>query len=147
MSRRCGASKPTPTPLNDLAMKPGKARRKVIEGNADTLVKQTTVKNLPRTVTVAGGARRERRYDMANHCKEKLPRTASVAGGGRGVEGRNEGERRPYDKGNQRQNPPVGYHRGGGRDEKARHPRFSIRTHARQLPLHPVCTPCSPVSR
>ena len=78
-------------------MKPGKARRKVIEGNADTLIKQTTVKNLPRTVAVAGGARRERRYDMANHCKEKLPRTASVAGGGRGVEGRNEGERRPYD--------------------------------------------------
>ena len=70
MSRRCDSSKPTPTPLNGLAMKPGKTRRKVIEGNTDTIgnppsktsrvppawrggrdekgamIRQTTVKNL-----------------------------------------------------------------------------------------------------
>ena len=42
MNRRCSFSKPTPTPLNGLAMKPGKTKRKVIEGNADTIMRQTT---------------------------------------------------------------------------------------------------------
>ena len=51
---------------------------------------------------------------------KNLPRTASVAEGGRDEERRIEGERRRYDKGNQRQNPPAGRHRGGGRDEKAK---------------------------
>ena len=36
-------------------MKPGKTRRKVIEGNADTIIRHPTVKNLPRTASVAGG--------------------------------------------------------------------------------------------
>ena len=45
---------------------------------------------------------------------KNLPRTASVAEGG-GDEGRRiEEERRRYDKGNQRQIPPAGRHRGGG---------------------------------
>ena len=44
MNRRCSFSKPTPTPLNGLAMKPGKTRRKGIEGNANTVVRQTTHK-------------------------------------------------------------------------------------------------------
>ena len=90
MGRRYGSSKPTPTPLNGLAMKPGTMKRK--EGNADTIIKQTTVEN--------------------------LPRTASKAWGGRDEEKRNEGELRRYDKGNQRQNPPTARHRGEGRDER-----------------------------
>ena len=85
MSRRCGSSKLTPTPLNAplnvLVMKPGKTRRKSIEGDADTIVRQTTVKALTRTASVAGGRDEEMRYDKANHVKN-LPRTASVAGGG-----------------------------------------------------------------
>ena len=36
-------------------MKPGKTQRKVIEGNEDTIIRQPTVKNLPRTTSVAGG--------------------------------------------------------------------------------------------
>ena len=67
MNRKCGSSKPTPTPLNGLAKNPGKTRRKVIEGNADTMPRQTTRQNLPRTASVAGGARRKRRYGKTNH--------------------------------------------------------------------------------
>ena len=51
MSRRCGSSKPTPAALNGLAMKPGKTRRKAIEGNADTIIRQTNI----RTVQVGRG--------------------------------------------------------------------------------------------
>ena len=56
MNRRCGSSKPTPTPLNGLALKPGKTRRKVTEGNADT------------------------RYDKANHPSK--PAAHRQCGGG-----------------------------------------------------------------
>ena len=63
-------------------MKPGKTRRKSIEGDADTIVRQTTVKALTRTASVAGGRDEEMRYNKANHVKN-LPRTASVAGGAR----------------------------------------------------------------
>ena len=73
MSRRCGSSKPTPTPLNGLAMYPGNTRRKVrIEGNADIIMRQPTVKNLPRTASVAGGVRRKRRCHKAND-RQKPP--------------------------------------------------------------------------
>ena len=81
MSRRCGSSKPTLTRLNGLAMKPGKTRRKAIEGNADTLIRRSTVKNPPRTASVAGGARRNGAMIRQTTVKN-LPRTASVAGGG-----------------------------------------------------------------
>ena len=82
MNRRCGSSKPTPTPLNGLAKKPGKTRTKVIEGNADTVIRQTTVKNLPRTASVAGGARRKRRqYDNTNY-RKKTPAYRQRGGGG-----------------------------------------------------------------
>ena len=49
-------------------MKPGKARRKVIEGNADTIIRQTT-RQKPAAYRQCGGrgARRRRRYGKTNH--------------------------------------------------------------------------------
>ena len=78
MSRSCGSSKPTPTPPNDLAMKPGKTRKKIIAGNAGTIIRQTTVKNLPRTACVAGVRDEERRYDKANR-RQKPPAKIGLA--------------------------------------------------------------------
>ena len=54
MSRTCGSLKPPPTPLSGLAMKPGKARRKVTEGNADTVRRQTT-SQIPAAYSQCGG--------------------------------------------------------------------------------------------
>ena len=82
MNRRCGSSEPTPTPLNGLAMKPGKTRTKAIEGNADTLRSQTTRQNLPRTASVAGVARRKRRYGKTSH-RQNSPAYRQRGGGGR----------------------------------------------------------------
>ena len=68
MNRRCGSSKPTPTPLNGLATyEARKNAKKVIEVNADTIRRQTIRQNLPRTASVAGGSRRKRRYSKTNH--------------------------------------------------------------------------------
>ena len=62
-------------------MKPGKTRRKVIEGNADTIRRKTIRQNLPRTASVAGG--RDEKGVMARPTTVKtLPRIVSVAGGG-----------------------------------------------------------------
>ena len=80
MIRRCGSSNPTPTPPNGLAMKPGKTRRKVIEGNADTVIRQTTRRNLPRTASVAGG--RDKKGAMARQPPSKPSRVPSVWRGG-----------------------------------------------------------------
>ena len=68
MSRRCGSSKPTPTPLNGLAIKPGKTRRKAIEGNADNIMRQT-IRKKPAAYRQCGGggARRKKRYGKTNH--------------------------------------------------------------------------------
>ena len=44
-----------------------KNAKKVIEGNADTIRRQTIRQNLRRTASVAGGARRKRRYGKTNH--------------------------------------------------------------------------------
>ena len=57
------------------------------------MIRQTTVNILPRTTSVAGGARRRKAI---------------------------EGKRRRCDKGNQRQNPPADRQRGGGQDKKAK---------------------------
>ena len=89
MNRRCGSSKPTPAPLNGLAMKPGKTRRNVIEGNADTIIRQTTRQNLPRTASVARGGEtkkselKENTGAKTRETKFKpLPQATIVAGGG-----------------------------------------------------------------
>ena len=119
MSRRCGSSKPTPTPLNGLTMKPGKTRRKVIEGNADTTIRQPTVKYPPANRHRGGGARRKMRHDKANDRRNPLA-NRQRGEGGRHEERRIAGERRRYDKGNQRQNPSAGRHRGGGARRKAK---------------------------
>ena len=58
-----------------------KNAKKVIERNADTIRRQTTRQNLPRTASVAGG--RDEKGVMARQTTIKtLPRTVSVAGGG-----------------------------------------------------------------
>ena len=58
-----------------------KNAKKVIEGNADTIRRQTIRQNLPRTASVAGG--RDEKGAMARQTTVKtLPRTVSVAGGG-----------------------------------------------------------------
>ena len=44
-----------------------KNAKKVIEGNADTIRRQTTRQNLPRTASVVGGTRRKGRYGKTNH--------------------------------------------------------------------------------
>ena len=119
MSRRCGSSKPIPTPLNGLAMKSGKTRTKVIEGKADTVIMQPNVKNPPAYHQRGGGARQKRRYDTAND-RQNPPANRQRGGWGRDEEMQIEGERRRYDKGNQRQNPPAGRHRGGGARRKAK---------------------------
>ena len=88
MSRRCGSSKTTPTPLNGLAMKPGKTGRKSIEGNADTIIRQTNLQKPPVHRQRGGG-----RVDEENELKEdtgamtrgpsikSLPQATIVAGG------------------------------------------------------------------
>ena len=119
MSRRCGSSKPTPTPPNGLVMKPGKTRRKGIEGNADTIIRQTTRQSLPRTASVAGWARRKRRYGKTNH-RQTPPAYGQRGGGGRDDEKRIEREHRRKDKGNQSRTPPAGYKRDGGARQKAK---------------------------
>ena len=62
------------------------------------MTRQTTVKNLPRTASMAR---------VVETKKGELKENA-------------EGERRRYDEGNQRHNPSAGHHRGGGRDEKSK---------------------------
>ena len=58
-----------------------------------------------------------------------LPCTVSVAGGGRDEEKRIEGEHRREDKGNEIQNPPAGYHRGGGGETKGENKHEMERWH------------------
>ena len=95
-----------------------KNAKKVIEGIAVTLRRQIPVKNLPRTASVVGG--RDEKGAMARPTIVKtLPRTVNVAEGGRDEERRIE-EHRREDKGNQHQNPPASYNRGGGTRQKAK---------------------------
>ena len=104
--------KPTPTPLNGLAMKPGTTRRKVTKGNEDATIRQTT-RHEPAAYRQCHGGGRHKLGAMARQTTvTTFPRTVSVAGG-RDEERRIE-EHRREDKGNQSQNPPAGYHRGGG---------------------------------
>ena len=98
------------------ARRPGyearKNAKKVLQGNADTIRRQTTRQKLPRTTSVAGGARRKSAIE--NQPPSKPSRISSAWRGGRDEERRIEGEHRREDKGNQNQNPPAGYHRGQG---------------------------------
>ena len=58
-----------------------KNAKKEIEGNADTITRQTTRHNLPRTASVVGGARRRRRYGKTNH-RQNPPAYRQRGGGG-----------------------------------------------------------------
>ena len=78
--------------------------KKVIEGNTDTIRRQTIRQNLPRTASVAGGV----------ETKKALWQDQPPSKSPRDEERRVEVEHRREDKGNLSQNPPAGYHRGGG---------------------------------
>ena len=89
-----------------------KNAKKVIEGNADTIRRQTIRQNLPRTASVVGG---ETKKSLWQDQPPSKPSRASSAwrGGARRIR-RIEVEHRREVKGNQSLNPPAGYHRGGG---------------------------------
>ena len=59
-----------------------KNAKKVIEGNADTIRRQTIRQNLPRTASVAGGARRKKRNVKTNH-RQNPPAYRRRGGGAR----------------------------------------------------------------
>ena len=81
MSRRCASSKPTPAPLNGLAMKPGETRRKEIEENGDTITRQTTRQKPAAYRHCVGGGGGEEGAMARQTAVETLPRTVSLAGG------------------------------------------------------------------
>ena len=58
-----------------------KMRRKVIEGSAGTIIKQTTVKNLPRTASVAGGGQRKKGAVIRQTTVKKTPANRHRGGG------------------------------------------------------------------
>ena len=66
------------------------------------MARQTTVKIVPRTVSVAGGRDEKKRAER---------------------------EHRREDKGNQNQKPPAGYHRGGGGETKGENQHGMERWH------------------
>ena len=98
-----------------------KNAKKVIEGNADTLRRQTIRQNLPRIASVAGGGETKKAL-WQDQPPPKPSRVLSAWRWGRDEERRAEGEHRREHKGNQSQNPPAGYHRGGGGRDKRRKP-------------------------
>ena len=126
MSRRCGSSKPNLTPLNSLAMKPGKTRKKVIEGNADTTMSQTTIKNLPRTVSVVGGARgRKANWEKTQALRQGKPTTKRS---------RRLPSRRRVETTRRK---PTRNGKGGTTHSPAREERASLKTHGKKKPkLH-----------
>ena len=73
--------------------------------NAGALTRQTTVRTLPQTASVAGGARRRKAI---------------------------EGKRGRYYKGNQRQDPPADRQRGRGRKRKSENQHGMERWHNAQ---------------
>ena len=95
-----------------------KNAKKVIEGNADTIKRQTNLQNLPRTASVSEGARRKALW--RDKPPSKPSRVPSAWPGGRDEKKRIEVEHRRNDKGNRSQNPPAGYQRGGGARQKAK---------------------------
>ena len=94
-----------------------KNAKKVIEGIADTIRRQTIQQKLPRTASVAGGGR-TKKVLWQDQPPSKPSRVSSAWRGRRDEEGRIEGQHRREDKENQSQNPPAGYHRGGGEDKR-----------------------------
>ena len=58
-----------------------KNAKKVIEGNADTIIRLPPSKNLPRTASVARGARQRRRYEKVND-RQKPPANSQRGEGG-----------------------------------------------------------------
>ena len=114
MNRRCGSSKPTPTPLNGLVMKPGKTRRKVIEGNAVTIIRQITLQKPAAYRQCGGGARRKRRYGKTDHRTRRCGKTNLR----NSRYDKTNHRKSRYGKTNHRQNLPAYRQRGGGGETK-----------------------------
>ena len=104
-----------------------KNAKKVIEGNADTIRRQTIRQNLPRTASVAGGETKKALWQ--DQPPSKPSRVSSAWRGGRDEERRIEGQHRREDKENQSQNPPAGYHRGGGGETRGENQHKMERWH------------------
>jgi len=100
-----------------------KNAKKVIEGNADTIRRQTIRQNLPRTASMAKKAL------WQDQPPSKPSRVSSAWRGGRDEERRIEGQHRREDKENQSQNPPAGYHRGGGGETRGENQHKMERWH------------------
>ena len=94
MSRRCGSSKLTLTPLNGLAMEPGKREDEQLKGTQTLESGKLPIENLPRTADVTGGGETERHHGKTNH------------------------RRRHYGKENRRRTPPAHRQCGGGGETK-----------------------------
>ena len=110
---------------------------KVIEGNADTIIRHPTVKILRVPPAWRGGRGEERRYDKANH-RQPHPANRQHSGGGRDGERRIEGERRRYDKEpNVKALPQAAIVAGG--ETKRRKPRGNGRVSQPTVPRGEKC--------
>ena len=91
----------------------------MIDVNTDAIIRQTT-RQKPAAYRQCGGGVRDEKGAMARQTTVKtLPRTVSVAGGGE----TKKGELKENTGANsQSQNPPAGYHRGGEGQDKRRKP-------------------------
>ena len=78
------------------------------------ILNKATQRQKPPAYRQRGGDRDEKGAMIRQTIVKNHSRTTSVAGVERDKERRIEGERRRYDEGNQRQNPPAGRHRGRG---------------------------------
>ena len=98
-----------------------------MEGNADTIRRQTVGQNLQRTASVAGGETKKALWQ--DQPPSKPSRVSSAWRGGRDEERRIEVEHRREDKGSQSQRPPARYHRGGGGETKGENQHEMERWH------------------
>ena len=112
--------------------RPGYEARKnaknAIKGNADTIRRQTTCQNLPRTASVARGARRKGRYGETNH--RQNPPAYRQRGGGEARRRKANGMRtQARRQGKPKSKPSRGYHRGGGGETKGENQHEMERWH------------------
>ena len=90
--------------------------KKIIEGNVHYTKANHPSK--PAAYRQCGGRGRDDKARWQDQPPSKPSRVSSAWRGRRDEEGRIEGQHRREDKENQSQNPPAGYHRGGGEDKR-----------------------------
>ena len=102
--------------------------KKVIEGNADTIRRQTSRQKSAAYRQFGGGGETNKAIWQTNH-RQNPPAYRTRGRGGRNKGRQIEGEHRLKDKGNQSQKPPAGYHRGGGVETKGENQHEMERWH------------------